>query len=135
MSEKKKSKLGTFAVGAAIGVGLGMLFSPKNGSENRKELKKKLEELVEKVKAIDVEEVKATFLNKVDDLKAELEDLDREKALDIAKKKTIQLKEKAQELVDLSVEKGTPYVKNIAEDVRLKAIDVTNEVLKKLENK
>ncbi len=42
-------------------------------------------------------------------------------------------RKKCQELVNLAVEKGTPVLEQAAEDMRLKAIDVTNEVLEKLE--
>ena len=59
----------------------------------------------------------------------------KKKALDIAKKKATQLKNKAQELVDLSIDKGTPILRDAAEEVRLRAVDVTKEVLKKLEKK
>ena len=51
----------------------------------------------------------------------------------IAKKKAEDIKKKCQELVNLAVEKGTPVLEKAAEDMRLKAIDVTNEVLEKLE--
>ena len=52
-----------------------------------------------------------------------------------AKEKAIQLKNKAQDLVDLDIEKGTPVLRDAAEDVRLKTIEVTKDVLKKLEGK
>lgn len=135
MSKDKESGIGKFVLGAAIGAGLGILFAPKKGSETRAELKCRIDELVEQAKQIDVEEVKAEFLNKVDDLKEELSDLDREKAMDIAKRKAADLKIKSQELVDLAIDKGTPILRDAAEEVRLKAVDVTKEVLKKLENK
>ena len=131
----KKSGLGKFVVGAAIGAGLGLLFAPKKGEEVRKELKVKIDDLVDQAKKIDVEEVKADFLNKVDDLKDELENLDKEKAYDLAKKKAADLKVKSQELVDLAIDKGSPILRDAAEEVRLKAIDVTKDVLKKLEKK
>ena len=130
-----KKGLGKFVLGAAIGAGLGILFAPKKGSETRAELKTKIDDLVEQAKQIDVEEVKAEFLNKVDDLKDELADLDREKALDLAKRKAADLKIKSQELVDLAIDKGTPILRDAAEEVRLKAVDVTKDVLKKLEGK
>lgn len=133
MSRERRSGIGKFVLGASIGAGLGILFAPKKGSETRAELKVKLDELVEQAKQIDVEEVKAEFLNRVDDLKEELADLDCEKAMDIAKRKAADLKIKSQELVDLAIDKGTPILRDVAEEVRLKAVDVTKDVLKKLE--
>ncbi len=135
MSKEKHSGIGKFMVGAALGAGLGVLFAPKKGSETRAELKAKIDELISQAKEIDVEEAKAEFLNKVDDLKAELADLDKEKVLEIAKKKAADLKERAQELVDYSIDKGTPILRDAAEEVRQKAVEVTKEVLKKLEKK
>ena len=134
MSKEKKSGLGKFLAGAAIGVGLGLLFAPKKGSETRAELKAKIDDLVKQIKKIDLEEVKEEFEVKLENLKAELADLDKEKVLEIAKKKAAELKEKAQELVQLAVDKGTPILRDMAEEVRLKTIDVTKDVLKKLEN-
>lgn len=135
MSKEKKSGFGKFLAGAAIGAGLGILFAPKKGSETRAELKAKLDELVKQIKNIDVEEVKDEFERKLEALKEELADLDKEKVLEIAKKKSKELKDKAQELVDLAIDKGTPILRDMAEEVRLKTIDVTKEVLKRLENK
>ncbi len=131
---KNKSGLGKFLAGAAIGAGLGILFAPKKGSETRADLKAKIEDLVKQIKKIDLEEVKEEFEVKLENLKAELADLDKEKVLEIAKKKAVELKEKAQDLVELAIEKGTPILRDMAEEVRLKTIDVTKEVLKKLEN-
>ena len=76
-----KKGVGKVLAGAAIGVGIGMLFAPKKGSETREDLKNKLDELVKKVKKIDVEEVKETVEKKIKEIKNELEDLDKEKAL------------------------------------------------------
>ena len=129
----KKSGLGKFIAGLGIGAGLGILFAPKKGSETREDLKNKLDELVKKIKDIDAEEIKKEFLAKVDDIKNELEYLDKEKVASIAKKKGNELKEKAEELVELAKAKGTPVLEGIAEDIRQKAINVTKEVLNKLE--
>ena len=97
MSKDKKSGIGKFIAGAAVGAGLGILFAPKKGSETRRDLKNKLDELIGKAKEIDIEEVKEEFLKKVDEVKKELEDLDKEKVLKIAKKKGEELKQKSEE--------------------------------------
>ena len=47
----KKNNLGTLLAGAAIGAGLGVLFAPKKGSETRKLLGEKIDELAKLAKA------------------------------------------------------------------------------------
>ncbi len=132
--DKKKSGMGKFVVGAALGAGLGMLFAPKAGSETRKDLKKKIDDLVNKIKNVDAEDIKQAFEEKVEEIKAELDDLDKEKALKLAKQKGEAIKKKCQELVNLAIAKGTPVLESAAEDVRLKAIDFVNDVLTRLED-
>ena len=129
----KNRGLGKLLVGLGIGAGLGMLFSPKNGEENRKDLKKEFDNFINSLKEVDVNEVKDEFLNKVEDIRNELEDLDKEKALKIAKDKSKDVRKKIDELVVLAKEKGTPVVEASADALRNKAIDVTKNVLKKLE--
>ena len=131
----KKSGLGKFVLGAAVGAGLGVLFAPKKGSETRTMLKAKLDELVEQVKNIDVDEVIKEFDLKVNEIRMELVDLDKEKALDIAKEKANDLKIKSQELYDLAVEKGTPVLKKTAKDVLENVVKVSKDTIKKLVGK
>lgn len=130
---KKKSGLGKFLIGAGLGVGLGMLFSPKTGKENRKDLKNKIDELIIKVKSIDSQEVKNNIQNKIDTIMDELSELDKEKVLKIAKKKAENIKNKAEELVEYVIEKGTPILEKSANAIKEKTIVVTKDVLKKLE--
>lgn len=131
----KKSGLGKFIAGAAVGVGLGMLFAPKSGEETRKDVKAKLDDLVEQAKNIDIEEVKENISKKVEEIKMELVDLDKEKVLEIAKEKGNELKEKAQELVELAKEKGTPVLKKTANDVLDGVIKISKDTQKKLADK
>lgn len=133
MSKNKKSGIGKFVLGAAVGAGLGLLFAPKKGSETRKDLKKKFDELVAKIKEIDVEELKNEFFQKVDAIKLELEDLDKEKALKIAKEKGEDLKKKTEELLALAKEKGTPALEKAARDLKDRTIDALKEIINKLE--
>ncbi len=129
----KKKGCGKFLFGAALGAGLGLLFAPKKGSDTRADLKVQFDKLMNQIRDIDTEEVKAEFDRRVNEIKADLTDLDKEKALDLAKEKALVLKEKVEDLVDLAVEKGTPVLRDAADELRVKAIAVTKEVLKKLE--
>ena len=133
MSRKKGSLL-KFVTGMGLGVGVGMLFAPKSGEELRKDLKKKVDELLKKVKEMDVREAADDFVKKINELKSDIDDLDKEKVLAIAKKKGEELKQKSEELLLLAKEKGTPILENIASDIREKAIFVVKEVLEKLES-
>lgn len=134
MSKKGKG-LGNLIAGLGIGAGLGMLFAPKKGSELRCDFKKKIDELVCKAKEVDFDDVKDEFFDKVEEVKTEIEDLDKEKVLKIAKEKANVLKEKTEELVKIAKEKGTPVLENVAKEVREKATLVAKEVVKKLETK
>ena len=135
MMKKKSRGLGKLFAGIAIGAGLGVLFAPKKGSETRRDLKNKLDDMLLKVRDLDKEEVKLTIENKIEEIKTALEELDKEKVLSIAKKSAKKIKEKADELVDYAIKKGTPVLEKSATAIREKAIVVTKEVLKKLEEK
>lgn len=135
VSKEKKSGAGKFIIGALAGIGLGVLFAPKKGADTRVQLKQKIDELLQKLKDIDTKEVKDKIEKTVEEIRSELEDLDKEKALNIAKNKAKQIQEKAEELVNYAVEKGTPVLEKAASSVREKAIIVTKEVLVKLEQK
>ena len=132
MSKKGKG-LGKFIIGASVGAALGMLFAPKKGSELRADLKNKMDELIDKAKNIDVDEVKDYVNKKVTEIRVELADLDKEKALKIAKKKAKELENKCEDLVKYTIEKGTPVLEKTAKELKKKAAGVIREVLNKLE--
>lgn len=128
MKEKtnKKSGLGKVAAGAAVGVGLGILFAPKSGKETRNDIK-------DKVKTLTSKEYQTEFKNRVKEIEKEIKELDKEKVLNIAKKKSTELKEKTEELIIIAKEKGNKALEKTANDLKQKAIKVTKAVLEKLE--
>ena len=119
LETKKKSGVGKFILGALVGA--------------RKDLKNKMTELLNRAKEIDMDDVKETISVKIDEIKAEISDLDREKVLKIAKEKANDIKDKCGELVEYAKDKGTPVLEKAANEVREKAIDAVKEVLEKLE--
>ena len=127
------SKNGKFLLGAGVGLGLGFLLAPKSGKETRKDLAKSLNKLVDKAKDIDVEEVKNAIIVKARELENTIRDLDKETAKQMIIDKSKEVKIKAQELVDLAVEKGTPIVEKTAKEVKSKTAVILKSAADKLE--
>ena len=131
----KKSGLGKFVFGAGLGAAISLLFAPKKGTELRKDIKCKIDEFMGNVDKLTIEDIKNEFNTKVEDIKTELEDLDKEKVLKVAKKKGDELKVKADDLVNMAKEKGNTVLEGIAKDLKTKTVEVAKEVVKKLEEK
>lgn len=130
----KKRGIGSLFLGVAIGASLGILFAPKEGKKTRKELKEKMLDLVDDAKELSISDVSDMIEEKITEIRRDLNDLDKEKVLKIAKEKSEEIKVKCQDLVDLAIDKGTPVLKNAAVEVRDKTVDVMKDMIDKLEN-
>ena len=120
-------------LGAAIGASLGILFAPKKGKETRRDLKNKMLELVDDAKELSINDVSNMVEAKITEIRHDLNDLDKEKVLQIAKVKSEEIKGKCEDLVNLAIDKGTPVLKDAAIEVRDKTIDVMKDMIEKLE--
>lgn len=129
----KKSTVAAGVAGLAAGAALGVLFAPKSGKETREDLMKALDNLSNKVKALKPEDVKKYVDKNIKKIKKELDELSMEKVLKTAKKKASQVQDSIESLANYVKEKGTPVLEDAVEQIRLKAIDVTEAALAKLE--
>ena len=118
----RKCGFGKFVLGVGVGVGLGILFAPQEGSKTRKELKIKMDELLEKVKAIDLEE-----------LRMEIKNLDKERAIEIARNSAKKVGQKANDLYDYAKQKSTPVVEKAVKEVKDVTLKAAKEVVNRLE--
>lgn len=130
---RNNNGFGKFVFGLGIGVGLGILFAPQEGSKTRKELKIKMDELLEKVKAIDPEDVKTEIFQKVEELRMEIQNLDKERAVEIAKNSAKKIGEKAADLYDYAKVKSTPVVEKAVKEVKDVTLKAAKEVVNRLE--
>ncbi len=126
---------GKFLLGAAIGIGLGILFAPKSGKETRAEIKAKFDEILERINETDLDDLKVSFQKKISSLEADLKDLDKEKVLKIAKDKAKKIEIKLEDLVVEAGKAAKPKIDELVASAKAKTIKTLKVTLDKLENK
>ncbi|MBD9114281.1 YtxH domain-containing protein, partial [bacterium] len=104
----KKGKIGALIAGIGIGAAAGMLLAPKSGEETRKDIKNQAKKLGKKVKDIDLNEVKENLVRDFDKFKNEMKDMDKEKAMKLAKEQGTKLLNSCEDLINAAKEKSAP---------------------------
>ena len=129
-----KTGIGEFILGVGIGVGIGLLVSPNTGDENRKIVKEKASKAIDKIKNIDLNEVKENLVNQYEKLKEQLKDMDAEKAKRLAKEKIEELTIKANELITAAKEKADPVIEAETKKLKKNLSQLLNKWADKLED-
>lgn len=129
----KDNGLGKFIAGVAIGAAAGILLAPKSGEETRKDLKKKFDELVNNIKGIEPSDVKEYFEKQVENIKKEIKEFDKEKAVKAAKEKANKIKKDLDKLLKEAKEKATPVIQESVSKLRTNTIKVLKNTVEKLE--
>lgn len=129
----KNKGTGKFVLGALIGAGVALMFAPKSGKELRKELKVKIDELVEEIKDLEMDDVKKSITNKIKELENDIKEFDKEKAVEAAKEKAKIIEKKASELITEAEKAAKPKLVELTTDIKHKTIKTLQSAIDHLE--
>lgn len=132
MMEIKKSKIGALIAGIGIGAAAGMLLAPKSGEETRNDIKDKAKKATKKVKDIDLNQLKDDLVKEFDKFKNEIKDMDKEKAMKLAKDKGTKLLNSCENLINEAKEKSSPMIEKTAKDIKKKLSEILADASEKL---
>lgn len=128
----KQSKLGALVAGIGIGAAAGLLLAPKSGEETRKDIQKKAKQIGKKVKDIDLNQVKEDLVKEFDKFKNEMKDMDKDKAMKLAKEQGTKLLAKCEDLITMAKEKSAPMIEKTGKDIKKKLSEMLADASEKL---
>ena len=128
-----KGGLKNLLIGVGIGAAAAALLTPKNGEENRKALKKKTDEIINKAKKVDYEALKEKLYDEFYELKDAVADMDKDKALEYAKTKGAEIEAQADKLIAEAVKAGKPKIEKSLAELKKKLAAELKDLSKKLE--
>ena len=127
----KNNKFQTFLTGALVGVGLGLLLAPFDGSETKKELKSSLNELLDSVKNVDIEASRALFMKRLSQIQDDLNDLSDDAKVDLIKKRLTSIAKTCDDLASVAMDNDFVKVKDAAMNVKSKTKEIMDALPKK----
>ena len=128
-----KGGLKDVLLGVGVGVCIGALLTPRTGEENRKLLKEKAQGAIKKVKSIDYEALKEKLYDDFYNLKDEIANMDRDKAIALAKEKGAEIEAKADKIIASAIENGKPKVEKALVELKKKVAVVLKDLSEKLD--
>ena len=128
-----KGGLKDVLLGGGVGVCIGALLTPRTGEENRKLLKEKAQGAIKKVKSIDYEALKEKLYDDFYNLKDEIANMDRDKAIALAKEKGAEIEAKADKIIASAIENGKPKVEKALVELKKKVAVVLKDLSEKLD--
>ena len=128
-----KGGLKDVLLGVGVGVCIGALLTPRTGEENRKLLKEKAQGVIKKAKNIDYEALKEKLYDDFYNLKDELANMDKEKAIALAKEKGAEIEAKADKIIASAIENGKPKVEKALVELKKKVAVVLKDLSEKLD--
>jgi len=128
-----KGGLKDVLLGVGVGVCIGALLTPRTGEENRKLLKEKAQGAIKKAKSVDYEALKEKLYDDFYNLKDELANMDKEKAIALAKEKGAEIEAKADKIIASAIENGKPKVEKALVELKKKVAVVLKDLSEKLD--
>jgi len=129
-----KGGLKDVLLGVGVGVCIGALLTPRTGEENRKLLKEKAQGAIKKAKSVDYEALKEKLYDDFYNLKDELANMDKEKAIELAKEKGAEIEAKADKIIASAIENGKPKVEKALVELKKKVAVVLKDLSEKLDD-
>ncbi len=108
-------KRNAFLLGTLLGVATTLILAPKSGKELQKDLKDKLTDVQDKIKELDVEEVRESFLVRLDEVKALVTEFDWEASKSELEKRASDIKDRLDALL-VTVEEAKDQIEDVIEE-------------------
>lgn len=133
MKKENLKIVGAMVGGALVGGAAGILFAPKKGSETREDIKKTINNLLEKTEVIDKDSVKKYIENQLEALDLEIVKLYELDSYKKAKRQAKKIIRKINKLIKYVKNKGIEDFEDLVEELKEKAEEISEEILTNLE--